>query len=306
MQYSVVIPIFNEEKNIIPLVDEIKQVMERLGSYEIVLVDDGSKDGSVNILKKISKDNVKSILFRKNFGQSAAMDAGLKFASGEIIITMDGDRQNDPKDIPKLLKKLDEGYDGVSGWRWKRKDKLSKKIFSRFANSLRHFVINDHLHDAGCSLKVYKRECFEDFSLTGEMHRYIAEMLELKGFKIGEVKVNHRNRAAGKTKYSLSRVGKGFLDLFLVWFLQKYADRPLHLFGGIGLISGFVGVLSFLYVVYLKIFRNANLSSHFLSTLSVFLIIVGIQFFISGIIVDLLIKNQYKGKTRYSIKKILK
>jgi len=307
MLYSVVVPVFNEEGNVEKLYSEISSVMNSY-DYEILFDDDGSSDKTYSILEALHKKDakLKVLQFRKNFGQSAAMDAGFHSAKGDIIITMDGDLQNDPKDIPLLLKKLDEGYDAVSGWRWKRKDRLEKKLFSLMSRRLRNIVIRDNLHDSGCSLKVYKKECFEDFSLTGEMHRYIAELLVLRGFKVGEVKVNHRARESGKTKYSMSRVLKGFLDLSLVWFWQKYVGRPLHLFGSMGVALIGLGVLSFIYVFTLWVMNRIDLSDHFLSIVSVFLIVLGVQFFVSGIMADLLVKNYYKDKKRYTVRSFLK
>lgn len=304
MQYSVVIPVFNEERNIAPLYTELTSVMKKLGSYEIIFVDDGSSDATFSRIVAVhARDtHVRAVQLRRNFGQSAALDAGISAAQGKIIITIDGDLQNDPADIPRLLKKLDEGYDVVSGWRWKRKDSFEKRFFTVFARFFRRFVIADRLHDAGCSLKVYRRECFDDFTLVGEMHRYIAELLHLRGFRIGEVKVNHRARKHGKTKYSLTRVLKGFLDLFLVWFWQKYMGRPLHLFGGAGLLLVFGGIGTGLYMVWQKLVHGINLSAHFLSTVSVFMVLIGVQLFVSGLMTDLLVRNYYRGRKRYTIR----
>ncbi len=309
MEYSVIIATYNEEQNVEPLYREVKTVMDKItDDYEIIFVDDGSNDSTFSRLEKLNARDakVRVLQFRKNFGQSAAWDAGINFASGNILITLDGDLQNDPADIPKLLKKLDEGYDAVSGWRWKRKDGFSKRLFSRFSKHMRRLIIDDKLHDSGCSLKAYKKECFEDFHLYGELHRYIAEMLALNGFRIGEVKVNHRPRTKGRTKYGLKRIYKGLLDLFLIWFWRKYSGRPLHLFGGLGLLTSFIGAICFCYVIFLKIFSDRDLSNNFLSVLSVFLVIVGVQFFVSGIMSDLLIKNHYRDKKIYKIGKILK
>ena len=301
MGYSVVIPIYNEAESIGALLKEIQAVKPR--PQEILVVDDGSQDGTFDALKKIA--DITIIRFRRNFGQSAAMAAGIAHAKSDVIVTMDGDGQNDPKDIPKLLAKLDEGYDAVSGWRHRRKDPIMKHVMSRIANYLRHFVISDHLHDAGCSLKAYRRECFEDFELYGELHRYIAEMLGLKGFRVGEVKVNHRARKAGKTKYSTKRVVKGFLDLFLIWFWQKYVGRPLHLFGGLGLLAGLLGMILSIYSIYLWIFTSLDLSDTFLPVIAIFLILAGIQLFIAGIMSDLLARNYNKGRHRYSIQEVV-
>ena len=308
MDYSIIIPVYNEEKNIIELYSRLKPVLRQLKKkYEIIFVDDGSTDNTYKELEKLhNKDKtVKIIKFRKNFGQTAALDAGFKHALGKYIITIDGDLQNDPNDIPKLIKKLKEGYDVVSGWRVKRKDALSKKLFSVFSRQLRKLIINDKIHDSGCSLKIYKKDCFKDLDLHGEMHRYITEILALRGFKIGEVKVNHLPRKKGKTKYNLVRLPKGFLDLMVVAFWQRYSSRPIHLFGGLGIIMSFFGVLTGLYLLYLKFFYKAAIANRPLLLLAILLVVLGIQFIIFGLIADILIRMYYLGdKKNYHIEKI--
>jgi glycosyltransferase involved in cell wall biosynthesis len=308
MDISVIVPIYNEKKNVPLLYDKIFKVLKSITKdFEIIFIDDGSTDGSYEEMKKLRDLTI--IKFRKNFGQSAAMDAGFHNANGKIIISMDGDLQNDPSDIPRLLKKLKEkDLDVVCGWRYKRKDTLEKRIFSIFANAFRNFLIKDPVHDSGCSLRAYKRECFEDFDLMGEMHRYIPSLLRWKGFKIGEEKVSHHKRKFGKTKYSLSRVIRGFLDLFVVWFWRKFSGRPVHIFGGLGIITIGFGILTGLYSIYLKIIQKVSLSDTFLPDVAVFSIIIGIQFFISGIMTDIAIKNYYKcGNSKiYNIHKIEK
>ena len=231
---SIVVPVYNEEGNVEELHRQIYSVIKK-NKYqaEIIFVDDGSKDKTVELMRKLKP--LKMVLFRKNFGQTAAMDAGVREATGDIIIMMDGDLQNDPADIPKLLEKMDEGYDVVSGWRKNRQDSFSKKFLSRGADKLRKILIHDGIQDSGCSLKAYKKECFEFIDLYGEMHRFIPAMMKINGFKIGEIVVNHRPRVAGKTKYNYKRVVKGLLDMISVWFWRKFSDRPLHLFGEIGL-----------------------------------------------------------------------
>ena len=196
MKISVVVPVYNEEGNVALLHKRVSVVLDKLGYlWEIIFINDGSTDGTLVELKKLSP--VKIINFRKNFGQTAALDAGIKAATGEVIVTMDGDNQNDPADIPNLLKKLDEGYDVVSGWRWQRKDSRSKKLISRGARFLRRFFINDGIHDSGCTLKAYRKECFDHFDLYGEIHRFIPGMLKWQGFKVTEIKVNHLPRTSG-------------------------------------------------------------------------------------------------------------
>jgi glycosyltransferase involved in cell wall biosynthesis len=303
IKYSVVVPVFNEQGNVLKLFNEIKTVMEKLGNYEIIFVDDGSFDNTVSALSNVK--GLTLIELRKNFGQSLALSAGIDAAKGEIIITMDGDLQNDPADIPKLIAKLDSGYDAVSGWRYNRKDSFSKRVASRLQNFMRHFFIRDPLHDAGCSLKAYRRECLSDLELYGEFHRYIAEMVIIRGFKVGEVKVNHRPRISGDSKYgNLKRAVKGNLDLGVIWFWQKYAGRPLHLFGGLGLFMLFLGGVAGLWTVYLKLFVGASLSDNFAGIIAVFFVLAGLQLIIGGLLFDLNLRTYNKDKKRYSIRKI--
>lgn len=300
------VPVYNERENIAGLAAEVVFVMKGLGSFELIFADDGSRDGTARLLEEMHRKDkrIKAVFLRKNFGQSAALDAGIGMARGGIIITMDGDGQNDPRDIPRLLSKLAEGYDVVSGWRLRRKDRLEKRIFSGAARMLRSLVLKDRIHDSGCSLKAYRRECFSNFNLYGEMHRYIAELLAVQGFRIGEVKVRHRERRHGTSKYNTKRVLKGFVDLFLIWFLRKYEARPLHLFGGLGIASIAAGGALFAYVMALKLFRSIDLSSHFLSYLSVFMVVVGVQFFVSGIMTDMISRGQ--ERKFYQVRKFLK
>ncbi|MDA3814736.1 MAG: glycosyltransferase family 2 protein, partial [Patescibacteria group bacterium] len=250
---SIIIPVLNEEGNVLNLHKEIMDTFNKNDLRgEIIFVDDGSSDKTVQELKKISP--IKIIVFRKNFGQTAAMDAGIKLATGEILITMDGDGQNDPADIPRLLDKIDEGFDVVSGWRKNRKDPWSKKLLSRGADKLRKVLIDDQINDSGCSLKAYKKECFENVDLYGEMHRFIPAVLKIQGFRIGEIVVNHRPRMSGTTKYNYKRLVKGFLDAISVWFWRKFSARPLHLFGGLGLFCGIVGVLTLFWMAFDRFF----------------------------------------------------
>ncbi|MCM2325641.1 MAG: glycosyltransferase family 2 protein [Candidatus Woesearchaeota archaeon] len=302
---SVVVPAYNEEKNISELHSQIRRASK---DCQIIFVDDGSTDNTFLELEKLKKKdkNLVIIKFRKNFGQTAAWRAGFDNATGDVVVTMDADLQNDPEDIPKLVKKIDEGYDVVSGWRQKRKDSLSKKSFSLLSRFLRGKMIGDEIHDSGCSLKAYRKECLADLELHGEMHRYIAELLAFKGYKIGEVKVNHRPRTKGKTKYGLIRLPKGLLDLVVVLFWQKYSDRPIHLFGGLGLLMSMIGTAIAGYLVYMKIFFGESLANRPLLLLAVLLIILGIQAIIFGLIADVLSKIYYKEKRAYNIEKIVK
>ncbi len=302
---SVVVPLYNEEDNAQELHKQIKKACEDLGkSYEIIFVDDGSTDKTVHNCQKLSP--LKLIRFRKNYGQTASFDAGIKASQGEIIITMDGDLQNNPQDIKLLLAKIKEGFDVVSGWRFKRKDPFMKKLSSRMAYLLRKILLEDNIHDSGCSLKAYKRECFQNVDLFGEMHRFIPAILQFDGYKVGEVKVSHAPRLHGKTKYNWKRGLKGIVDMISVWFWRKYANRPLHLFGGSGIVLSLLGGIILIWMLVEKIFMGASLAEKIWPLLGVFFILIGIQLFIFGLLADILIKNYYKehGRMNYAIKEI--
>ena len=302
---SVVVPLYNEEGNAGELQKRIATACQKIGrEFEIIFVDDGSKDGTVKECLDLSP--LKLIQFRRNFGQTAAFDAGIKESRGDIIITMDGDLQNDPNDIPLLLEEMNKGFDIVSGWRFKRKDTFSKRFFSRVANLLRKILINDTIHDSGCALKAYKQECFEDVDLFGEMHRFIPAILELEGYSVGEVKVNHFPRIHGVTKYNWKRAMKGFVDMISIWFWRKYANRSLHLFGGTGIVLSIIGTAILIWMAIEKIFLNVSLSEKIWPLMGALLLMVGIQLFVSGILSDILVKNYYKTRNRmnYNIKKV--
>ncbi len=307
-EISIVIPAYNEEENVELLYKKTKRVLENLGKeYEIVYIDDGSTDRTFNILKEINKKDkkVRVIKFKKNYGQTAAMDAGFKNSLGEIIIALDADLQNDPEDIPNLLKKMDEGYDVVSGWRYKRKDSFSKKIISSLSNLFRRIITKEEIHDSGCTLKAYKRRCFNDIDLSGEMHRFIPLLLKWKGYKIGEIKVEHHERERGKTKYGISRLLKGFLDLLIIKFWMQYSRRPIHLFGGLGLLSFITGFMIGVYLTIMRIFYNVALSNRPLLLLSILLVILGVQLIVFGVLADIMVRVYYKGKNNYDIEKKL-
>ncbi len=303
---SVVVPIHNEEGNVAELHREIVDVCKANGyTYEIIFVDDGSSDRTFEIIQTLSP--VICIRFRKNFGQTAAMDAGIKKTQYPLIVTMDGDRQNDPADIPRLIGELEKtGKDVISGWRRKRKDSFMKRFFSRGAHFLRRLMVHDGIHDSGCSLKVYRKECFEGVTLYGEMHRFIPAVLKIKGFTIGEIEVNHRPRTEGTTKYNWRRSVKGFLDMLSVWFWNKFAVRPLHLLGGLGMLSIFLGLIVsgigiVLYIQGNPLFKNV------LPILAMFLLLSGVQLFVSGLMADMLAKN-YFGTTEdvpYKIREVI-
>src|SRR3989344_4426630 len=301
---SIVIPVYNEEANIPLLYSQLTKAMKPY-NYEIIFVDDGSTDNTFNTLNKINDSHLKIIKFRRNFGQTAALSAGFSNSSGKIIVQMDGDLQNDPFDIPKLIDNID-GYDMVSGWRFDRKDSFSKKILSKFANCFRRLLIHDPVHDSGCSLKAYKRECLDEIDLYGDMHRYIPALLGWKGFKIGEVKVNHFQRKFGETKYNYKRLFRGLLDLLNILFWRKYSSRPLHLFGALGILLSSLGLLLGFVLLVLRLLGLKNLGESQLPLLAVLLVVIGIQFFISGLMADISIKNYYSnGKKTYSIEKII-
>ena len=249
---------------------------------------------------------LKLIVFRKNFGQTAAFDAGFKEAKGEIIITLDGDLQNDPADIPLLLAKMAEGFDVVSGWRFKRQDPWSKKIPSRVANFLRKLLIHDNIHDSGCSLKAYKRACFQDVDLFGEMHRFIPAILQLEGYSVGEVKVSHHPRIHGVTKYNWKRGFKGLVDMVSIWFWRKYSHRPLHLFGASGFILSFLGVAILLWMAIEKFYFGAALAARLWPLIGIFFVLVGVQLFISGLLADIAVRNYYQVRHRmnYSVREV--
>jgi len=305
MGLSIVVPIFNEQENVLDLHKEIKEVcIKNKYNYEIIFIDDGSTDNTGMICKSLSP--LKYIRLRKNFGQTAAFDAGIKKSKYDFILTMDGDRQNDPSDIPILIKHLEENdYDIVSGWRKRRKDNFFKKFISRGANFLRKILINDGIHDSGCALKIYKKECFEKVTLYGEMHRFIPALLKIKGFKVGEIVVNHRKRIAGVTKYNWKRTIKGFIDMISVWFWNKYAVRPLHLLGGIGFLFLLVGGVSSIYTVYYY-FSTGKVGHTAWPITSIFFILMGIQMFISGLIADMLSRTYHEtiNDYGYNIKEI--
>lgn len=302
---SVVVPLYNEEGNVVELHQKILTALQKLGRpFEIIFIDDGSRDGTLERARNLTP--LKLIVFRKNFGQTAAFDAGIKAATGEIIITLDGDLQNDPNDIPLLLAKMDEGYDVVSGWRHKRQDPWSKKIPSRIANLLRKFLIHDDIHDSGCSLKAYKRECFKDVDLFGEMHRFIPAILQLEGYRVGEVKVSHHPRLHGVTKYNWKRGFKGFVDMISIWFWRKYSHRPLHLFGASGVMLSLLGGAILMWMVVEKFYFDESIADRIWPLVGVFFTLIGVQLFISGLLADIAVRNYYQNRHRmnYNIREV--
>jgi len=303
---SIIVPVYNEEKNVKELHQEILEVCQKLNQeFEIIFIDDGSNDNTLDELKKLSP--IKIVSFTKNFGQTAAFDAGFKTAKGDIIISMDGDLQNDPNDIPKFLEELNKGYDVVTGWRYPRKDGPAKRFTSFGARILRRILLGDKLHDNGCSLRVYQKDAIKNLDLYGEMHRFILSILIARGFKITEIKTNHRPRKSGRTKYNWLRGIKGFTDMLNIWFWQKYRSRPIHLFGGGGLILFLIGFILMIYLFIIRFFFNVLLGGRIWPLVAVFLMLFGIQLFITGLLADIAIRNYYstsKDKS-YFIKEII-
>ena len=304
MKYSVVVPAHNEEDNMRPLYAAVKKVMDTLGEWELILVDDGSTDRTGAIIEELAAADarVKMIQFRRKFGQTAGWSAGFDHASGEVVIVLDADLQNDPEDIPKLIAKLHEGYDVVSGWRQKRKDDPLLMLGSKIGNWLRRQVTGEKIHDHGCSLKVYRRETLQDLELYGEMHRYITALLGWKGYKIGEEKVRHHPRTAGRTKYSIKKKLKGFLDLLIVKFWIQYSARPMHFFGMIGSVFIVAGFLLGSTLGLLWLFRIIGLAGRSTPLLAVLLVLLGFQFLLTGVLADVVAHTYYAEKKPYSIK----
>ncbi|MFQ5772863.1 MAG: glycosyltransferase family 2 protein [bacterium] len=305
---SVVVPVYNEEVNVVPLHREIITALGKTGrTFEIIFVNDGSKDHTFPVLQKLSPITI--INLQRNFGQSAALDAGLKISRGKYVITIDGDGQNDPGDIPRMIRCLEKNnLDVLCGWRKYRKDNFSKIFISQGASKLRKMLFRDKIHDSGCTLKIFRHHCLASLDLYGEMHRFIPALMQIKGFKIGEVVVNHRPRRGGKTKYGLSRIIWGFIDMISIWFWKNYADRPLRLFGGLGLLFLFIGFILGLWAIYQKIFQGIDLSDTILTLLAVFISLVGLQLFVTGIIADAIAKNYYTASKDkpYLIREIIK
>lgn len=308
---SVVIPFYDEEDNIAPIHVELSKVLRSLNrDFEIIFVDDGSTDDTFLNMEKVRKndDSVKIIKFRKNFGQSAALKAGFDHAKGNVVISMDGDLQNDPTDMPKLIDKIEnEDYDVVCGWRADRKDPLPKKILSKIANFIRQNITSEFIHDSGCTFRAYKNECVKDLELYGELHRYIPAILFWKGYKIGEVKVQHHSRKYGYTKYNWQRLIKGFLDLIVISFWQKYAVRPIHVFGGLGMVLSASGIVAGGYMGVQRLFFGASLADRPMFLLAILMIIIGVQFIVSGILADIMLKVYYGQNDRknYLVENIL-
>lgn len=309
-EVSVVVPLLNEQDNINPLYEQITQTLTDKYDHEIIFVDDGSTDDSFTILSELQKaDNkVRVIRFRKNFGQTAALAAGFAHARGEIIAAIDADLQNDPADIPKMIKKLDEGFDVVSGWRKKRHDNaITRLIPSKIANWLIATITRVKLHDFGCTLKVYRKEVLAETKLYGEMHRFIPALASWNGADICEMVVNHRPRTAGAAKYGLNRTLKVVLDLITVKFLGSFSTKPIYIFGGLGILSGLGSIVSGLVVIYQKFVNDFPMNRNPLLFLTALLITTTIQLILMGLLAELLVRTYHESQNRptYVIKEIL-
>jgi glycosyltransferase involved in cell wall biosynthesis len=287
---SIVIPLHNEERSVALLYEELQAALEPLGEdWEAVFVDDGSTDGSFAALTRLhdARDNVRVVRLRRNFGKAAALATGFGQASGDTIVTIDADLQDDPAEIPRLLVKLDEGFDLVSGWKLKRRDPVRRRVLSRLFNWVTGRVSGLRLHDMNCGLKAYRAEVVRGLSLYGELHRFVPILAHYQGFRVAELPVNHRPREHGRSRYGLERYLRGFLDLLTVSFIGRYRHRPLHLFGGLGLVLGAIGTAILVYLTILKILGHA-IGERPLLTLGVLLVVVGLQFFSLGLISEML------------------
>lgn len=308
MDLSIVVPIYNEEENIAALHDSVAGALAGAGlAYELILVDDGSSDGSFELLKDIAArdSRVKVIRFRRNFGQTAAMAAGFDASTGRVVIPMDGDLQNDPTDILALMAKIDEGYDVVSGWRKDRQDTfINRKLPSIIANSLISRMTDVHLHDYGCTLKAYRREVLEGINLYGEMHRFVPALASQVGAKVTELPVKHHPRLYGKSKYGISRTFRVVLDLMTVKFLLAYSTKPIQLFGKMGIYTLFAGFMSGGATIYMKLFEHMSMNRNPLLILTAFLMFMGVQFIVLGLLGELNARTYYEaqGKPIYVVK----
>jgi glycosyltransferase involved in cell wall biosynthesis len=308
---SIVIPIYNEKQSIDSLYKDLKSVLPKLGkSYEVILIDDGSIDGTYDELLKAHQKNkaYKIIKFRRNFGQTAAMKAGFDYSKGEVVITLDADLQNDPADIPEMLDKLNDGYDIVSGWRKRRKDNtLIRNFPSAVANRIISTLTGVYLHDYGCTLKAYRKEVIKNLELYGEMHRYIPALASWMGVKIAEIPVRHHSRKFGKAKYGISKTIRVILDIMVVKFLLSYSQKPIQVFGLIGLITGAIGFIVTAYLTIMRIFFNQGLANRPLFTLSIFMILIGIQLITMGLLAELIMRTYHESQNKsiYVVKEII-
>jgi glycosyltransferase involved in cell wall biosynthesis len=295
---SVVVPLYNEERSVALLFDELESALEPLGQpWEAIFVDDGSTDGTFAALTRLhaAHANLRVVRLRRNFGKAAALSAGFEQARGDVVVTLDGDGQDDPAEIPRMLAKLDEGFDLVSGWKARRRDPLSRRVLSRVFNAVTSWVSGIQLHDMNCGLKAYRAEVVRGLNLYGELHRFVPVLAHAEGYRVAEVAVNHRPRAHGRSHYGVERYLRGFLDLLTVSFMGRYRHRPLHLFGGLGLVLGLAGLAILVYMTALK-FMGEAIGHRPLLTLGVLLVVVGLQFFSLGLISELLTSHHMERR----------
>jgi glycosyltransferase involved in cell wall biosynthesis len=309
---SLVVPVFNEEPNLLLLSEAIRQAMGRLGqTWEVVFVDDGSQDGSLPLLKGLAEkdpNHVRVVVFRRNFGQTAAIAAGIDYSEGEIIVLLDADMQNDPADIPMMINKIDEGFDLVSGWRKERKDAfLTRTMPSRLANSLISWVTGVHLHDYGCTLKAYRRDVLSGFRLYGEMHRFIPVYAASVGARIAEVPVEHHAREFGEANYGLERTIKVLLDLFTVKFLLSYSLKPIYLFGGAGFMLMAISALIMLGLLIRRVFFLVSVLNSPFFQMSAMFFILGFQSLLMGLIAEMLVRTYHEAqhKLTYTVREVV-
>jgi glycosyltransferase involved in cell wall biosynthesis len=287
---SVVVPVHDEEQSVKPLYEELRAALAPIDrQWEAVFVDDGSTDGSFAALTRLhaDTDNVKVVRLRRNFGKAAALAAGFRHAAGDVVVTIDADLQDDPAEIPRLLAKLDEGFDLVSGWKTQRRDPLSRRIPSRIFNAVVGRVSGLRLHDLNCGLKAYRADVVRNLRIYGELHRFLPVLAHDRGYRVAELPVNHRPRRHGQSRYGVERYLRGFLDFLTVWFMGRYRHRPLHLFGGLGLLLGSIGTLLLVYLTIIKLSGEA-IGHRPLLTLGVLLMVVGLQFFSLGLLSELI------------------
>ncbi len=309
-ELSVVVPLLDEQDNVGPLYEQISRTLAGHCGYEIIFVDDGSRDNSFTVLAGLQKNDakVRVIRFRKNFGQTAALSAGFAHARGKIVVAIDADLQNDPADIPKMVAKLDEGFDVVSGWRKTRHDNaVTRRLPSKIANWLISTITGVKLHDYGCTLKAYRREVLAETRLYGEMHRFIPALASWSGAKIAEIVVNHRPRTSGVAKYGLARTWKVLLDLITVNFLGSFSTKPIYVFGGLGLVSALGAIVLGAVLLYQKFARNFPMNRNPFLVLTAVLMIASIQFILMGLLAELLVRTYHESQNRptYVIKEIL-
>ena len=310
-ELSIVVPLYNEAESLPPLVAQLLAALRPLGrSFELVLVDDGSSDGTASVLRQLAAQTPElvAVLLRRNYGQTPAMSAGFDASRGELIVTLDGDLQNDPADIPLLLERLEQGYDLVSGWRHQRQDPaMSRKLPSRVANRLIARVTGVRLHDYGCSLKAYRRELVGDMNLYGELHRFLPALAFIEGARISEVKVNHRARTYGTSKYGIDRTFRVLMDLLTVWFMKRFLTRPMYVFGFGGLLAVALGVVLSLYLLSLKL-QGMDIGSRPLLLVAVLALICGVQLFCFGLLAELQMRTYHESQGRpiYRVRETLR